>query len=97
MIDHHREQQSRAQTVEELVRQIDRFTARLRALRDDEIAERALKEERSELQQEILQRQRERNQRDSAQGRALESMANTPLPPTAIQAPELVCDLESMR
>lgn len=96
-VERQKERQSRAQTVDGLVRQIDRFTAHLRLLRDDEIAERALKEERSELQRELLRRQRERNRQDSTHGRAPESMSNTPLPPTTVRAPALVCDLEAMR
>jgi hypothetical protein len=97
MIDQARERRPQVQTVDELINESERLATRIQQFHDNPIAERALREQLSEVQRELLQRQRQRNKRDFKQGRAITTMSNTPLPPHAIHAVEATCDLESMR
>lgn len=97
MIDRAKQQRPQAQTVDELVGQYDTLLAQLQQTNGKLLAERGLRTQMAEIQRELLERQRRRNQQDFKQGRDLKTMSNTPLPPYAVQEVGVSRDLDSMR
>lgn len=97
MIDRAKQRRPQSQTVDELVDQYDTLLAQVRRPNNTPFAKRALREQMTEIQREILGRQRERNQRDLDQGWDRDTMCNTPLPPHAVQSVGATQDLDAMR
>lgn len=97
MIDRAKQQRPQTQTVDELVRQHDTLLAKLQQTSGKLLAERGLRKQMTETQWELLERQRKRNQRDFEDGRDLETMSNTPLPPHTVREVGVGRDLDSMR
>lgn len=97
MIGRARQRRPQEQTVDELVARHDSLLAQLQDVDGRFLAKKALQEELSEVQREILSRQRTRNQRDLDHGREWNSLCNTPLPPYVVRSVGATLDLDSMR
>jgi len=97
MVGRARQHRPQEQTVDELVARHDSLLTQLQNVDDRLLAKKALREELSEVQREILSRQRKRNQRDLSHGREWDSLCNTPLPPYVVRGVGAALDLDSMR
>jgi len=97
MVSRARQRRPQEQTIDELVARHDSLLAQLQDVDGRFLAKKALREELSEVQREILSRQRKRNQRDLNHGREWDSLCNTPLPPYVVRGAREVLDLDSMR
>lgn len=89
-------QRPQTKTVDELINELDTLLRQVRQPKHP-IAKRSLQLQIVEAQTELLERQRERNRRDTATGRNEKTMANTPLPPQTVQSTPPPVNLAAMR